>query len=211
MGEHRYIPGFEGIYTCSIVDGEIRSIDRFQEYVGGRGNVYHKRLLRGKTITPQIQSDGKHYSVNLSKNGKVKGYSVQQLVALTYPEICGTWFDGAVAHHIDGNPANNAPNNIKVISRQTHFSEHPKVNNNLVKYEKGHTPWNAGKENIKMRGENHPRSRDVLVYTTDFEVIGLYHSNTEVSKLIGCSQACVSQNCLGKTGPIYNKYYCEYL
>lgn len=194
--EWRKVPGFEN-YECSIVDGTIRSVDRYREYYGGRGNVYHKQIVRGKIIIPQLQTDKKHYGVMLSKNGKTKGYTIQQLVALTYPDICGVWFDGAIAHHIDGNPKNNAPTNIKVISRQQHVKEHwDTIDKQLKKFEKGFKPWN---------------SYDILVYTTDFDVIGMFPNSSEVCKTIGCSQQLISANCLGKTGPIFGKYNCEYL
>lgn len=194
--EWRKIPGFEN-YECSVVDGSIRSVDRYREYYGGRGNVFHRQFVRGKTIIPQLQTDGKHYGVRLSKNGKSTGYTIQQLVALTYPEICGAWFEGAIAHHIDGDPSNNTPTNIKVISRQKHIEEHwETIDKQLNRFQKGSKSWNT---------------RDILVYTTDFEVIGLFHSNREVSEVLGCSQPLVSANCLGKKGPIHGKFYCEYL
>lgn len=211
MKEFNPIPNFEGFYECSIVDGTIKSVDRVQEYIGGRGHVYHKRTLRGKIIVPQIQSDGKHYGVTLSKNGKAKSYSVQQLVAWTYPEICGAWFDGAVAHHIDGNPENNSPTNISVITRQAHIQEHiDTVTNNQVRFTKGHTPWNAGKEWIERRGKNHHKTKPVLVYTKNFEVVGTYDTTTEAAKAIGCSQTYVSAVCLGRHDSAKG-FYCEYL
>ena len=142
--EWRNIPGFDGIYQASVISGEIRSVDRYQEYVGGRGNVYHKRFLHGKTIRPQKQQDGKHFSIGLSYKGKVTVYSIQQLIAITFPDICGVYKKGLECHHIDGDPSNNKPSNILVVTKKEHLKIHSEngAYPNLVRFEKGSVPWN---------------------------------------------------------------------
>lgn len=196
--EYREIPGFKGIYVASIKTGEIRSVDRYQDYVGGRGNVPHRRFLRGKVRKPTLtSSDKKHYSVTLSIDGKTKTYGVQQLVAKAFPEICGEWFEGCEVHHKDFNPANNAPHNLQVVTKQQHLELHK--NNQvkcLKKFEKGHTPCNK---------------KLILVYTTDLErVIGCYNSATEAAKSLNCSQSLVTLNCNGKVKTCKG-FYCEYI
>lgn len=47
-------------------------------------------------------------------------------VAKQHPEICGEWYVGCQVHHIDGNPLNDDPNNLIVVSVETHRRLHAK-------------------------------------------------------------------------------------
>ena len=204
MNEFRNVPDFEGYYECSIVDGAIYSVARDITYSDGR--VYHyNRRLRKPT---KLKGRG-HLEIVLSKNGVNYHTYVQDVVAKTFPEICGTWFPGCIVHHIDGNPLNNNPHNLVVLSRGQHALEHiENLEVNRCHFQPGHPNFNKGPYKT---GESHWSSKLILVYTVDYEVIGCYGCLREAADALGCSFASISHNCLGKSGPIQGKYNCEYL
>jgi hypothetical protein len=202
----RDIPGFEGFYQCNIIDGTVESCDRTVVYSDGR-TYHYKRRVR----MPSKCSGREHLQIVLSKNGVNYHTYVHDVVAKTFPEICGTWFEGCVVHHIDGNPENNAPTNLTVLTRGQHVLEHPEVLERAHEMSsikgKGHPNYNTGPYKT---GKDHHSSKKILVYNTEFEIIGCYDSASEAAKAIGCSVGLVSHCCTGKRKSCKN-FYCEYL
>lgn len=204
----RDVKGFEGYYQASRNTGEIRSLDRHIVEIrrGKPVNVLHK----GKIVKPYIDRNGR-YNVHLWKNNKENDFYIHKLIVLTFPEICGEWFEGCECHHIDRNPLNNTPSNIIVLSKSEHHFLHSDERRlNPTCFKKGHTPWCKGKPNPKLTGKNNPKSIPVLVYTKDFEVVGCYDTGREAAKAIGCSPMQVSNVCRGKRDSCKG-LYCEYL
>lgn len=88
------IPGYEGLYRASN-KGRILSL-----------HSNPPRFLKAaKKVTGYL-------IVGLSKYGKSKTYGIQYLVGRAFPEICGEYFEGAEANHLDGDRSNNVPQNI---------------------------------------------------------------------------------------------------
>ncbi len=107
----RYIPEYENYYMAGE-DGTIMSVGRYvqnhskQEYRPGHVLKQTPNPLRNN-----------YRSVMLSKEGKAHRMWVHKLIALTYPEICGEYFEGAEIDHIDGNNQNNAASNLRWTDR----------------------------------------------------------------------------------------------
>ena len=121
----------------------------------------------------------------------------QVIAAKTYPEICGEYFEGCVVHHLDENPHNNSPYNLRVLSRAEHVEYHrEKITEACKKIDK-HNTYNGC-------------AKTTLVYTTEFEVIGCYDTAGEAAKAIGCSVQNVYNCCKGKYKTCKGFYY-EYL
>ena len=106
------IPGFEGFYTVSS-DGIIRSVDRFVNNQNGQS------FIRGRLIKASPDRTG-YLRVGLSKNGKVKTFSVHRLIAeafidnpLGYTEV----------NHIDHNKLNNRIGNLEWCSRKENMQK----------------------------------------------------------------------------------------
>ena len=195
--EWREIPEFEGLYYCSIVDGSIKSTDRVVTH-NGRGGSIINRIHKGRVLKPSKLSDKRdHRQVSLCKDGIQYHKYIHDVVAITYPEICGEWFDGCIVHHIDHNESNNSPYNLKVLSR----SEHMKIHMDEIIYASGL---------VDRKGKNNPKSKTVLVYTTDFNVVGCYDSASEASKALNCSPGAVMKCCNGSIKTCKG-YYCEYI
>lgn len=191
--EWRKIPSFEN-YECCVVDGSIRSVDRTNTYIDKRNGTVCYRKLKGRIIkTKRVNRTDEHLNINLHKNGVKYTLPVQKIVALTYPEICGVVFDSCVVHHIDGDPHNNCPSNLKVLSRKEHADIH---DHGFAKGENG--AKNNGRKTVK-------------VYDADFNVQGVYDSTVEAAKALGVTPNRISDSCLHENYMVLGKYYCEYL
>ena len=86
--------------------GNIRSISRFVK--SSRGNAL--KSVKGKMLKQQINYNG-YNIIALSLEGKIKTFTVHQLVALTF---IPNFLKGTTINHIDGNPLNNHIDNLEV-------------------------------------------------------------------------------------------------
>lgn len=102
----RDIPEYEGFYKASNF-GRVKSL--------GNGKTRKEKILKFGWM--QAQRGKRYYFVYLCKYGKRTKYQVSHIVAITFPEICGKWFDGAEINHKDENPANNCANNLEWCNR----------------------------------------------------------------------------------------------
>lgn len=168
MEKWRDIPGFEGIYQAST-EGRIKSVDRYITHKNGK--VFFKK---GKILTFLKRSDGR-LMVNLGdKNRNVK---VHQLITSTFPDICGEPFPDSEIDHIDGNPANNSPYNLRFVDHKTNM-------NNPATVE-------------KLKKVIHPQNRKDLSkpveqYTLNGVLIAVYPSSQEVERQTGFKQGNIS-------------------
>lgn len=91
------IPGYVGYYMASTL-----------------GRVRNKKGYIMKSF--KKYKDKSYQQIVLCKDGVKTTFSLHKLIGLTFPEICGDWFDGAEIDHIDGNPSNNAARNLRFVS-----------------------------------------------------------------------------------------------
>ena len=107
------IPGYEGRYQAST-EGRIRSVDRYVRVVPASGTEA-KRMVKGRVLRPGVYNTG-HVSVVLGKGAN--GSPVHQLIARTFIGECP---EGMEVCHNDGNPANNAVENLRYDTRQNNI------------------------------------------------------------------------------------------
>lgn len=116
----RDVKGYEGYYVASSF-GYVKSVPR-----GNR---------KGRILKPV--NDGKGYfRVHLSKNNHAKLPFIHQVIADTFPEICGEKFEGAEISHLDENPANNRADNLRYVDHTTninHGTRTQKVKETFIK------------------------------------------------------------------------------
>lgn len=91
--------------------GRVRTVDRNSPYVGGRGHVYHDRMIRARILRGTDAHNG-YRRVHLADGAGAKAHAyVHRLVALAF---LGVPPDGKEhVNHKDGNPANNAVANLE--------------------------------------------------------------------------------------------------
>jgi hypothetical protein len=109
--EWRDIPGYEGAYQASTA-GQIKSLEKvlpFLRYGGGKTRTLRERILK-------LREDRYGYlRVNLYRDGKMIGWKVHLLVALTF---LGPRPEGMVIAHGDGNQRNNSIRNLRYATRK---------------------------------------------------------------------------------------------
>ena len=160
--EWRNIKGYEGKYQISNY-GRVKSIVR-------DGRKTEKILKQTEQLYGYLQ-------VVLSKNGKIKCFRVNRLVAFAFPEICGEWFEGAECNHINEIKTDNRAENLEWI---THI------------------------ENINFKTAQKRKSdkisRTILQYDLEGKFIREWKSAFEVKKILGYSQGNIRGCCLGEYG-----------
>ena len=104
------IPGFEGIYQASNTGsirtkpGKVTSNKRYAK------RVWKSRVLKVKYLRNGKRKDAR---VTLWKDGKESDHLVSRLAAMTWVD---GYAPGLTVNHIDGNPENNAIENLEWLS-----------------------------------------------------------------------------------------------
>lgn len=156
MEEWRDVPGYEGLY-------QVNNLGRIK-------NTKTGRLLKRRL------NDRGYDKVNL----KGKQYSVARLVALTFQDICGEWFEGAQVDHINTIRDDNRPENLRWVCFKDQFQ------NELTK------------KHMKGRVLNHPStSRWVIKLSKNNEILHFYPSVMEAERETGIAASSISRCCNG--------------
>ena len=121
--------------------------------------------------------------VDLSKKGVGKTWQVHQLVALSFPEICGLPFEGAQCNHIDENHFNNVPENLNWLLRLDNI-------NHGTRNERAAKALTNGK-----------LSKTVYQYTLAGELVKEWVSVMEVHRQTGWSIGAISACCRNHYNP----------
>ena len=103
----RDIPGYEGSYQVSS-KGRVRSLPRVVPVYDRVRQVSYVRLCPGKILREAVCDRAGHVSVHLGKYSR--GIPVHQLVMLAFH---GYPPPGMEARHLNGNPKDNRPENLK--------------------------------------------------------------------------------------------------
>lgn len=171
------IRDYEGLYQGSNL-GRARSLDRWVK--GKNGSMQFKK---GKILNPAPTKDG-YFRVGLYKNGKVKNFRVNRLVAEAFLEIPeelkhlkGTRY--LQVNHKDENKQNNSVNNLEWCSA--------KYNVNF-----GTRAKRAAK---KMT--NGKLSKKVYQYTLDGQFVREWESTAECGRN-GYNHGAVAACCRGE-------------
>lgn len=156
------IPGYEGRYQAST-EGRIRSVDhRVRLVVHGTETT---RLSPGRILRPGRYEKGGHLSVVLGHGAH--GSPVHQLVMLTF---VGPPPEGMEVCHNDGNPANNALENLRYDTRSENI---------LDEYRAGRPP--KGRTDISIVREIRRRLSNGEKGSVIARDVGLSH--TQVSRI----------------------------
>lgn len=111
MEEWKDIPGFDGIYEASN-KGRIRSKDGKQTVSSLHGACHWKQRVLKQSFVKRKTGNHVDAKVTLWKDKRPFYFLVSRLVALAW---CPGFCDGYTVNHIDGNPENNAAENLEWV------------------------------------------------------------------------------------------------
>ena len=158
------IKNYEGLYEIDM-DGRIKRIGRAKGATIG---------LLPKT---QINTHG-YYTVMLSKESEMKRYSLHRLIAVAFIKKPK---NKNVINHIDGNPKNNAIENLEWVTTSENLLHSYRITKN-------HIP------NYAMRGkvgDNHPCSKSFLIEYPNRDIIR-YESGLDFQRKTGLDHSSIS-------------------
>lgn len=161
MEEWRDIPGYEGKYMASN-QGNIKSLN-YKNTGKEKILVLHKERNNYRTV---------HFKVM----GKDKRLKVHRLVWMAFN---GEIPEGFVINHIDENPANNALNNLSLMTQQENAN------------------WGTRNARISLTKTNGKRSKPVLQIDMNGDLVARYPSLREVERINGFDNSFVSLCCRG--------------
>jgi hypothetical protein len=178
----RDIAGYEGYYQVSNF-GRVRSLDKMQNYNGSA------RLHKGKILKPGNDSKG-YLIVSLSKNNRAATKTIHRLVAMAF---------------LDNQ------NNLPCVNHKDEDKENNFVfvnKDGSVDYDKSNLEWctvsynvnygNAAVERgLKQRNDRN-KSKLTAMYTLDGNLVDIYPSAREASRLTGIPKTLIYKCCKGE-------------
>lgn len=153
--------------------------------------IYNELLISdyGNVLIPKQKTGRNAHITNGCKNGK--GYlfiqykgkclRVHRLVAQTFQDICGEWFESCVVDHINGIKTDNRAINLRVCTTKENCNNpvtKQKLINNIT-----------SKPHIKSY-------KQVYQYDKDYNLVNVYDS-VKSTKEFGYDVSCVANCCRG--------------
>lgn len=167
MLEWRLVPDTNGMYSISIDTEE--------------GKCFSKYKNRNLSEKPS-NKDGRIRWCIIYK-GKAISQQAAFWIAITYPElVTNEWFPGAEIDHIDTNPNNNHPSNLRWVTHKGNLNNE----NTIEKFKKSH-------EGILNSGP----SKWVIKLSTNNEILHFYPSITQATRETGIGRTSISNCCCG--------------
>ena len=158
-------------------------VKRLKSIVNSRYGKHH--TIDEHIIKQQILNKSKYATCALCRCGKLRRFFVNRLVAFAFPEICGEWFDGAEADHLNTIRTDNRAINLKWKDRVSNQNNPISLLNRSI----------AQKKAIKQYGL---AAKPIVQYTLDGKIVKEYRSATEAGKENGFNFKQISACCLGK-------------
>lgn len=180
----RNVPGFDNYQTSiDTPEGRCRSL-----------NLYSHKTPIVLSNKP-CKRDGRIKWI-LRKGGKSFCKQAARWIAITYPELVqNEYFEGAQIDHIDTNPLNNHPSNLRWVTPKEN------INNPLTKEHrsaslKGRTFSTATREKFSVANKNNRyTSKPVKQYTKTGELVATYPSINEAHRVTNISPTAISRCC----------------
>ena len=164
------IKGFEGLYAITN-DGKVWAFPRFRHHKSKKGLNFDV-LYKGKWLANKINKrDGYVYIILSNKENKAITRKVHRLVALTY---IPNYKNLREVNHINGIKTDNRVENLEWCSRQENATH-------------------ASKNNLMLKGENHPNCTLSDIQISEIRKIALEKkfSQSKIGKIFGVNQSTI--------------------
>ena len=172
------IENYEGLYQVSNW-GNVRSLDTLINCKGAK-NI-DKHIRKGRILKKYIGTTG-YYTVNLSKNSKIKLARVHRLVAKTFIKNPKNHY---CVNHKDGNKLNNKVENLEWCDFAFNNKEAYRLNLKQNKYK--------GKY-----GKDAQFSKPVIQYSKEAKIIKIWDNAEQVARELGYCANNIRAVCRGK-------------
>ncbi len=167
------------------------------------GRVKSLKFGKEKIMKPNKNHDG-YLFLKLSKNGKMKKFSVHKLVALSFIPNENP-IEKTEINHIDENKENNCANNLCWITHKENCNYGTR-NERVSKAHKGKPKSEEHKQKMskarkgKPKSEEHKQklSKSILQYTLSGEFIREFDSIKSASEELNLNKANICNCCKGK-------------
>lgn len=167
QGEWKDIPGYNGLYQIAIDNGvRCRSLNYYG--FGIPGEITQTPTKRNRLFW------------GLTKDGEITYRQAACWVAITFPELVeNEYFEGAEIDHIDGNPLNNHPSNLRWVTHKENMN-----NPNT-------------REKIYGRRKSYGRKPNGVVQYSKCtgKIVARYKSAEEAAKSTGLTAATIRNSC----------------
>lgn len=183
----REVPGSNGRYWITLDTKQGRCV-----------SINYKGSNKVKELTNKPDKKGRLYW-GLLIDGKKINYQAGRWIALTYPELIqNEYFEGAEIDHINTNPLDNRPENLRWVTRRDNINN-PNTLQHLSETRKGRK---QREETIKKRAKsliNNPgKIKPVQQFTKDWILIAEYPSAAEAERKTGIQQTNITKICRGE-------------
>ena len=182
-----------------------------------------KEVWRKVAESPQYEVSNKNGFRNTSRNTQPKGRTdhwgyrrvnlgqgrerlYHIIIAKTFPEICGVWFNGCVVHHRNMDKLDNRPENLQVLDKETHrLIHHPELSDGFTTVSKEKAAAISKALKGKYTGDNcvTHSNKHIRQYTKDMKFIKEYQSIGVAAKENNCDISNISKALRGKMKTAY--------
>lgn len=170
----RDVSGYEGLYQASNF-GRVKSLEHYS-----KPNWNGAIMFIPEKILCSCNNKQGYKIVSLCG----KQYLLHRLIAKSFPDICGEWFENCVVHHINHNPEDNKAENLRVFSREEHSNYHRESSITIVKH-----------------------SKMVYQYDYNWNYLRCFNNSTEAALFINGDVESIRKSCSNNHNSHYYKGY----
>lgn len=136
---------------------------------------------------------------SLCIDGKKINHQSAVWIAMTFPELVqNKYFDGAEIDHIDTDPTNNNPSNLRWVDRHGQMNN-PLTLSHLSESHRGKTLTEEHRKKLSEANKNCPsKSRWVIKLSNNNEILHFYPSAKQAERETGVYNSNINKCCNGK-------------
>lgn len=182
--------GYEGLYEVSNL-GRVKSLARTKKGKSGCDIPIPEKILSFD------EGEHKKQRCTLFIENSRKKIFVHILVAKSFPDFCGKWFDGCEVHHKDQNPSNNRIDNLIVLTHNQHIETHNQLG---IRNGDKNPFWGKHHSNKTKEAISYKNSVPIVqFFENDLEFpLANWDSGVECEKFTGINRNHISRVLKGK-------------